>query len=278
MPFGADRLSAVLTLPEKEARGLVLMSRGLRGRITTRVAWALADAGIASIRVDPPGTGDSTGTFRSGREASAVPWVSAALEVAGRATGIQRLAIFGYCQAAATAVSAAAELPSVSAVLIVVRGGAFKGARPGAARPAGFAPAEWLLRSRRIGRRILSSIRGRRRSDRAAADRRRDRGGMVHRSQTLIRDIARAAPSTDILALYVGEPRAAEDVERRVASLRGSISSATRRFEVRRTTAIPRGFQIPYERLDEVASLLAGWLDEVIDRPIGTPGTMGRAS
>jgi pimeloyl-ACP methyl ester carboxylesterase len=276
VPYEGAHLAAVLTLPDSHPRGVVLMVRGLPGRITARIAWALADAGIASLRLDAPGRGDSTGTFRSGREASAVPWVAAAMETVTRATGVDRVAMVGYCQAAATAVEAAAELPSVSTVLIVVRGGAFRGARSGATPTDGPLGRRMLRGIRRLGRVVVSRIRGRGRSGRIAtraerATRRPDRRKEVHPRHLLMQNLARAGRSTDILALHIGDSGAAPGVERRAAMVREAIGPTAHRFEIRHLPPIARGFRIPSERLNEVASTLAGWLDEVIDRPVQEP-------
>ena len=62
-----EHLAAMLTVPDAPSRGLVLLLQGLgpprshRYQLWTRTARALAERGIASVRMDYPQVGDSTG-------------------------------------------------------------------------------------------------------------------------------------------------------------------------------------------------------------------------
>ena len=69
---GSDRLAAVLSVPEPgPLRGLVLQLMGVGpdeivgSMMFQRMARRLADRGLASLRLDYAGTGDSTGAVSS---------------------------------------------------------------------------------------------------------------------------------------------------------------------------------------------------------------------
>jgi hypothetical protein len=111
--FGHDNgLVGTLCLPATAAgaaaghgatAGIVLFNAGIvhrvgPHRVNVRLARALADRGIASIRFDLAGLGDSRradGTV--GFEAQAVADLRAAMTALGQATGLRRFGLFGFC-------------------------------------------------------------------------------------------------------------------------------------------------------------------------------------
>ena len=71
VPSRGERIGAVIAVPEEDPRGLVLLMPGGGGAprshryaMYTKVARALAGRGIASVRMDWRGVGDSTGRAR----------------------------------------------------------------------------------------------------------------------------------------------------------------------------------------------------------------------
>lgn len=117
VPFEEDHLAAVITTPDDDPAGLVLLLTGTgaprshRFQVWTRVARRLASHGLASVRLDYRGIGDSTGGVRQlGRGHS----LRGALEVARfaqKAVGVDRVATAGNCTGAVTALAVAAETP-----------------------------------------------------------------------------------------------------------------------------------------------------------------------
>jgi pimeloyl-ACP methyl ester carboxylesterase len=130
IPFGEEHMSAVLTVPDAgEPRGLVLLMpggggapRSHRWAMWTRAARELADRGIASVRMDWNGVGDSTGrTWFSFHELPVEQAVRTA-RFAMQATGVRVLGAAGNCGGARTALKAAPSLPELrSAVLMLLK-------------------------------------------------------------------------------------------------------------------------------------------------------------
>jgi len=107
---GADeRLVGVVTLPAKPrpgAPGLLLMNAGVVHRIgphrfNVKLARAVAEDGITSIRIDLSGLGDSpnaTDASHSGQQA--IRDLQAAMDHLERHHGIRRFVVFGLCSGA----------------------------------------------------------------------------------------------------------------------------------------------------------------------------------
>jgi pimeloyl-ACP methyl ester carboxylesterase len=103
IPHASAHLAAVLTLPHRDPRGLVLLLTGLaatrshRFGMWTRTARRLAaERGLASLRLDYAGTGDSTRYAARWAEDSREQ-VSAAVDLALRACGVGTFAAAGNC-------------------------------------------------------------------------------------------------------------------------------------------------------------------------------------
>jgi pimeloyl-ACP methyl ester carboxylesterase len=127
IPYGKDRLAAVLTVPDGEPRGLVLLltggsaARSHRFKVWTRTAEQLAsEHDLASVRMDYRGTGDSTGALRQWKM-SEMP-VDQALEVlrfAQVAAGVRRVAVVGNCMGARLALEVALRVPECVGTLCI---------------------------------------------------------------------------------------------------------------------------------------------------------------
>ena len=128
VPDGTDHFGAVITVPDSEPKGLVLLltgtgaARSHRFQLWTRVARELADRGLAVARLDYEGVGDSTGGVRevgltlTQREAVAV------LRFARQAIPVDRVAVVGNCSGAIAALGVAAQTPDcIGAVCILTR-------------------------------------------------------------------------------------------------------------------------------------------------------------
>lgn len=110
--FGAgDGLIGTLTLPDSPGSciqdiGFLLLNAGVihrvgPHRINVRMARQLAARGIASIRFDLAGHGDSARpSGNHSFEEQAVIDIRSAMDALGAATNIQRFAIFGFCSGA----------------------------------------------------------------------------------------------------------------------------------------------------------------------------------
>jgi pimeloyl-ACP methyl ester carboxylesterase len=126
VPFEEERLAAVLTSPSAP-RGLVMLlqggggqSRSHRNRSWIRTARGLAERGIASVRMDYPGLGDSTGEPRFEVESPPVEAATAVTRVALDALGVRTFAAVGNCIGIPTALEMAVQIGSCETVVLIV--------------------------------------------------------------------------------------------------------------------------------------------------------------
>ena len=129
VPYGPEHLAAVLCLPESEPRGLVVLlqefavGRSHKNRMWTRAARSMAALGIASVRMDYLGTGDSTGEVPAVEfESVAIEEVVAVAELAADLVGTKELGVVGNCFGARAAVAFAAGTPACRTAALVVPG------------------------------------------------------------------------------------------------------------------------------------------------------------
>ena len=127
IPFGGDHLAGVVTVPEGSPRGFVLLLQGAGGaprthryRLWTRAARGLSEVGIASIRMDYPGIGDSTGSYRFAMEAPPVEEAVAVARLGLERLGVDSFGVVGNCIGARTALVLASRMKAcVSAACIL---------------------------------------------------------------------------------------------------------------------------------------------------------------
>jgi pimeloyl-ACP methyl ester carboxylesterase len=127
-PYEEERLAATLTVPDDgQPEALVLLlagtgaARSHRFQLWTRTARALAENGLASIRMDYRGIGDSTGrliqpVLGDHRLEQAI----AAARFGMVATGIDRLGAVGNCSGGIVALGVAARMPECSAAICIL--------------------------------------------------------------------------------------------------------------------------------------------------------------
>jgi pimeloyl-ACP methyl ester carboxylesterase len=138
---GDETILSVITRPTVAPRGVgVIFLNGGHGgsssgknRIYTRMAADLADRGFHSIRLEWHGIGDSTGAVDE--YIMDEPFLDECFAAAQmlRDEGVERIAIYGECFGARTAVVAAERLPDLAAmylVTLVLRDGAVSDQNP----------------------------------------------------------------------------------------------------------------------------------------------------
>ncbi|MGH2652930.1 MAG: alpha/beta fold hydrolase [Actinomycetota bacterium] len=122
VPLGEERLSAVVCVPADSPRdlGVLLVAGGNMGRTHANRMWVqiarlLAARGVASIRFDYHGMGDSSSleSMHFDIEKPLVGDVRAVADFLQRATGVRHLASVATCYGARTAIAVAAERPDV---------------------------------------------------------------------------------------------------------------------------------------------------------------------
>ncbi|CAN5716974.1 hypothetical protein BH18ACT17_BH18ACT17_06850 [soil metagenome] len=134
-------VAALLTLPPRSRRLVALLQVGggvprfHRNRAWVHAARQLAARGVATVRMDYPGTGDSTGAAALNLERPPVDAVTAVVEAARLATGIERLGVVGQCLGVRTAIDLATVIEAcdrLALVMPVTMGPALRGsAGPG---------------------------------------------------------------------------------------------------------------------------------------------------
>jgi pimeloyl-ACP methyl ester carboxylesterase len=116
VPYGDEYLTAVATLPEHEPRGLVLLlaptgpTRVVGGVLSAHLALVLAEAGLASVRFDYAGIGDSRGDVDRWVVGDADPRpeeARAVLDATRDALGVRTFASVGQCSGARAALALA---------------------------------------------------------------------------------------------------------------------------------------------------------------------------
>ncbi|MBA3728545.1 MAG: alpha/beta fold hydrolase [Actinobacteria bacterium] len=127
VPFRGDHLAAVVTTPEQTARGLVVFLQGAGGatrthryRLWTRAARRLAGDGIASVRMDYRGIGDSTGAYAFEMEAPPVEEALTVVTLVLDRLGLDGFGVVGNCIGARTAFGLAARTESCRSVACIL--------------------------------------------------------------------------------------------------------------------------------------------------------------
>ena len=126
VPYGNEHLAATLTLPDNDPEALVLLLAGTgaprshRFQLWTRTARALADQGLASVRMDYRGIGDSRGRMAQPvlgdqRLDQAVTTARFAM----RACDVDRLAVIGNCLGGIVGLGVTARVPECEAAILI---------------------------------------------------------------------------------------------------------------------------------------------------------------
>jgi hypothetical protein len=127
VPAGDERVAAVVTVPDGDPRGLVLLLAGtgrhnaIGSTLSARLSVELARHGLATARLDYAGTGDSPGVVREWNPAdsgAAAAQVRAVLGVVGDALGVRRFAEVGTCYGSRIALTLADDPRCVGAVCL----------------------------------------------------------------------------------------------------------------------------------------------------------------
>ncbi|HEV8421390.1 MAG TPA: hypothetical protein VGR13_08560 [Actinomycetota bacterium] len=128
VPVEGDHVAATISLPDGQARGLAVLLQGFgatrshRNRLWTRTSAALAARGIASVRLDYPGLGDSTGDRVHSMQQPPVRAVAAAIRVALAAASVDTYCVVGNCLGARTALLTAERVPRCVGVGLILPG------------------------------------------------------------------------------------------------------------------------------------------------------------
>lgn len=129
VPADGRHIAAVVTIPEGEPRGVVLLTTGAGGvprshrySLWTKMARRLAERDIAAVRMEWPGVGDSTGVVNMRLESLPVSETAAVARFAMAAVGTDRLGMLGNCAGARTAIQLVTTIqPAESLALLMLK-------------------------------------------------------------------------------------------------------------------------------------------------------------
>jgi alpha/beta superfamily hydrolase len=236
VPYERGHLAAVVTTPVGEPRGLTMLLTGIGlpqvigSALAARTAADLGQRGLASVRFDYEGIGESTGVvpqFSLAETESAAQQALSVLETARRVVGVNRFAVAGSCIGSRVALQLARRPDCVGAVCIALplfELGTWTRLRRHSAVSA---PVSFVRRHRFLRRVVLAPLK------RILAER---------SSTPRLQALASALDHARVLVLYSSSPRDYYDerVRRRLDEVVGTFPTADRaRFELRVLEAGP---------------------------------------
>ena len=127
VPAGDDHVATVLTVPSSEPDGLVVVLAGtgrhnvVGGTMAGLLSARLAQAGLASVRLDYAGVGDSSGeveTWSPSDLEAALTQAQATVRTAREVLGIDRYAAVGTCYGSRVALSLVGDPACAGAVCL----------------------------------------------------------------------------------------------------------------------------------------------------------------
>ncbi len=166
VPYGREHVAAVVTVPEGEPRGLVVLATGLgaprshRHQVWAVAAERLARSSIASVRFDYLALHDSTGSAQELRTPPTGEAMAVA-EFARRATGAKEIIGVGNCWGAHVALTVAARMEACVGAVCILPETVEPGRAGSALRRAVGRKVAALLRSNRKIRRIVKPLKRR---------------------------------------------------------------------------------------------------------------------
>jgi pimeloyl-ACP methyl ester carboxylesterase len=262
VPYRDQHLAAAISVPDDEPAGLVALFTGTgaprshRYQLWTRVARRLAEeGGLATVRMDYLGIGDSTGLLR--RVVMRQPRVDeagAVVRFATEALQVNRLAMVGHCSGSLVALGLAAETPETVATLCIL---------PRLLEPSAVNRA--VINARRS--RLARFVRSRPTLDRLA---RRVRGRKGKGATSLMEPVVRTLQRGRLLFLYSEQDSDAwnERSRQHLEQMRGGLSETLRsRLELR---ILPEGPLAGYEAVsiqETIIDAIAGWIPGSFGRP-----------
>ena len=128
VPVEGEHVAATISLPETSARDLAVLLQGFgvtrshRNRLWTRMSMALAERGIASVRLDYPGMGESTGPRPAGMDNPPIQAVAAVTRLALDVAGVESYSVVGNCLGAQSALLIAERIPGCRGVGLILPG------------------------------------------------------------------------------------------------------------------------------------------------------------
>jgi pimeloyl-ACP methyl ester carboxylesterase len=127
VPYEDQYLAGTLTVPDREPEALVLLLAGTgaprshRFQLWTRTARGLAEHGLASVRLDYRGIGDSSGrvlqpVLGDQRTEQAITVARFCMQ----ACSVERVAVIGNCSGGVVGLGVTAQMPEVETAILIL--------------------------------------------------------------------------------------------------------------------------------------------------------------
>jgi hypothetical protein len=255
VPFEGEHVASVLTLPDTDPRGLVLLLQGLgaarshKNRVWTRTARRLADRGIASVRMDYPDMGDSTGVLHADLDDLPVEQVGLVVRTAMEAVGVDRFAVVGNCMGLRTGFSLASRTEECVTVASILLGSA----KP-LLRGQGYSASG---RAVKVAAKRLPTVAGR--------VRRLLPGAHLEQRLRLLPEVEAVLRTRGGFFLFFGSPENTRRFEENLARLPAQEDgNGAARIGFRAIAAVgTSGFRIPVALQPALIESVVGWMDGV---------------
>ena len=254
VPFDDDHLAAVVTVPDGQPRGLVVLLQGLgsgrshRYQLWTRVARTLSESGLASIRMDYREIGDSTGHLSGTLNEPPVREILEVIRVGMRAIGVPSCAVLGNCMGGRAALKVAEELRGCLGVGVIITDNPQN--YVGRAREA----ASRASKPRRFVRKVRRRISSRRRSPE-----RRERASMQW-----IPEIPATLGVRPLLLLYVGPARFGRPLKGDAAALVRETATDPAMVSLQTIEEDTLHLDLPLRLQEELVERVVHWLDSAV--------------
>ncbi len=255
VPYGEEHLAAVVTVPDATPRGLVVQLQGLgaprshRVGLWTRSARGLADRGIASVRMDYPQIGDSTGSAPLTLFDPPVEEARAVTEVALRALGLREYGMVGNCLGVSTEFALQDRLPGCRSMCCLLPGS-----------PSAVLKGEGRTAPHRAARRL-----SKRAPKVGSFGRALFRSHRIRPRLRFLPELGRAMRSSDVMLLLLGREETARRLREALDGYAREAGSAEHRAQVRFVpTGNSKGLRLSLEDQPRVVDALVDWFDEVL--------------
>ena len=218
VPFGHERLAAIVTVPEACPQAAVVLLQGLGAprshayQLWTRTARSLAGNGLASVRMDYPELGDSTGVLRGDLRDPPVEEVKAVIEVALDALQTDRFGVVGNCLGARIALLLASGMDSCRSAACIAP-----------SSPKTFLMGGGKVAAHRVAGRVAKRVPGVARRVRRLVHSER-----IQPRMRFIPEVTDAMESADLVFLYLGTEGAAWRLRTAVEALRLEVDTPRR--------------------------------------------------
>jgi pimeloyl-ACP methyl ester carboxylesterase len=252
VPLDDDHIAAVVTVPDRRPRGVVVLLQGLgsgrshRYQLWTRTARALAERDLASIRLDYREMGDSTGLLSGNLNDPPVREILEVAQVGMRSLDLSSCAVVGNCMGGRAALRVAQALPAIDAVGVIVTDN----------------PRNYVGRAREDAQQVSKARRFARKVQRRVSKHPRPQPRDGATPMRWIPEIPATLGVHQLLLMYVGPGRFGRPLERDAAALIHDTATDPTMLSFQTIEADTLHLDFPIDVQEEMVERVVHWLDE----------------